>query len=307
MDWGFTYVSIRGSNGQGEEIPLTGFANREWPAVFMQAGATGLDAPPVELFSDESPNLDGSIFRDSRTAAREVMIPVFLYGIDRSTLRQLKRRLVSALNPENGYCVLKVMEASTPARYLYCYYRGGLEGDEGQDRSGFRWIRYGIQLSAFDPFFYSDDLQVAQWTFGGGTPFLRQDGGLFPLSLSQGGIPRSSIPIVNPGDVKAWPVWEIRGPVKAFKFTAQDGASFGIKARPDSSDIVPDGRVLTVDTRPGHKTLKDDRGKNYYPLLDSSPALWPVPSGSSTAGVELVASAGSASLRLTLRPRYETY
>ncbi|QUI30686.1 phage tail family protein [Streptomyces alfalfae] len=307
MDWGHTYVSITGSNGQGEEIPLVGFATREWPAIFMQAGATGLDAPPVELYSDESPNLDGSMYRSSRTAAREVMIPVFLYGIDRRTLRALKRKLISALSPKNGYCVLKFMEADSQPRYLYCYYKGGMEGNEGTDNAGFRWVKYGIQLTAMDPWFYSDDIQVAEWTFGGGTGFLRQGESLYPLKLSAGTLNNSSIPIVNPGEVAAWPVWKITGPVKGFEFTGPTGASFGITGAQDGADVVPDGRVLTVDTRPGYKTLRDDGGKNYYPLLDANPELWSAPSGRSTAGIELVAGAGTASLRLSLRPRYETY
>ncbi|GGW89479.1 phage tail domain-containing protein [Streptomyces noursei] len=307
MDWGLTYVSITGSDGQGEEIPLTGFTNREWPAIFMQAGATGLDAPPVELYSDESPNLDGSMYRSSRTAAREVMLPLYIYGIDRKTLRDLKRRLISAVSPQNGSCVLKFVEADGQPRYLSCYYKGGLEGNEGQDNAGFRWVKYGLQLTAMEPYFYSQNIQVAEWTFGEGKAFLTQGEALFPLKLSHGSLSNSKIPVVNPGDARAWPVWEIKGPVKAFRFTSPSGESFSISARSDGSDVVADGRVLTVDTRPGIKTLKDDQGINYWPLLDANPSLWSIPSGKSTAGVELVAGAGSASLRLSLRPRYMTY
>ncbi|MFF9481390.1 phage tail domain-containing protein [Streptomyces sp. NPDC014733] len=307
MDWGLTYVSITGSNGQGEEIPLTGFTNREWPAIFMQAGATGLDAPPVEIYTDESPNLDGSMYRSSRTAAREVMLPLYLYGIDRRTLRDLKHRLISAVSPQNGPCILKFVEADGQPRYLSCYYKGGLEGNEGGDNSGFRWIKYGLQLDALDPYFYSRNIQVAEWSFSEGQAFLAHGKALYPLRISKGSLSNSKIPVVNPGDVRAWPVWEIKGPVKAFRFTSPAGESFGISARPDGSDAVADGRVLTVDTRPGFKTLKDDQGINYWPLLDANPSLWSIPSGKSTAGVELVAGAGSASLRLSLRPRYETY
>ncbi|MGK5496395.1 phage tail domain-containing protein [Streptomyces sp. URMC 125] len=307
MDWGHTYVSITGSNGEGEEIPLTGFSSREWPTIFIQPGATGLDAPPVVLHADESPNLDGSMFRSSRTTAREVMLPVYLYGIDRRTLRDLKRKLIRALDPRNGYCVLKFIESDSQPRYLYCYYKGGMEGNEGEDQAGFRWVRYGIQLSAFDPWFYSDEIQVAQWAFGGGTAFLRPTEPLYPLKLTKGTMSETAIPLVNPGDVEAWPIWQITGPVKSFTFTSPKGESFGISARPDGSDVVPDGRVLTVDTRPGHKTLKDDTGTNYWPMLAPNPSLWSIPAGRSTAGVHVAASASTASLRLSLRPRYETY
>ncbi|MFF4406126.1 phage tail domain-containing protein [Streptomyces sp. NPDC001404] len=307
MVWGHTYVSITGGGGEGEEIPLTSFTDRRWPGILLQAGATGLDTPPFELHADSSPNLDGSIYRSARAAAREVMLPVYLYGIDRRSLKELKRKLISALNPKRGYCVLKFIEADSQVRKLYCYYKGGMEGNESADNAGFRWVKYGIQLTAFDPWFYSDDLRVAEWQFNQGEGFLRTDKGLFPLRLNRGALADQEIPVINPGEVEAWPVWEIRGPVRSFTFTSPSGASFGITTPGGGTDVVPEGRVLTVNTRPGHKTISDETGRNYWPLLDSNPQLWPVEAGKSTVGVRFVAGNGPSSLKLTLRPRYESY
>ncbi|QLE71113.1 phage tail family protein [Streptomyces rectiverticillatus] len=304
-DWGHTYVSITGNAGQGEEIPLTGFQGRHWPAIFMQAGATGLDMPPFEIHSDVSPNLDGSSFRDARVAAREIMIPVYLYGVDRYTLRELKRNLIRALNPRNGACVLKIQEAGQPPRYLTCYYKGGAEGNEGADSAGFRWMRYGIQLTAMDPYYWTDDFHVAEWVFGRGSPFLGSATPIFPLKLSEGLVSSDAFPVLNPGDTDAWPVWEIRGPVRAFKFTHAT-RSFGITSEP-TSDLIPGGRTLTIDTRPGVKTLRLDDGTNFWPKLDANPALWPLPFGRSTIGIHMVPGGSNAKLKMTIRPRYETY
>ncbi|MFI1796354.1 phage tail domain-containing protein [Streptomyces sp. NPDC020379] len=304
MEWGHTYVSIRGNDGQGEEIPLTGSQGQDWPGITMQSGAQGLDMPPVELHADASPNLDGAIFRSARVAQREVMIPVFLYGIDRRTLLGLKRKLVSALNPKNGYCVLTFIEADSRPRYLYCRYKGGFEGDEGEDRAGFRWARYGLQFTAHDPWFYSDRVQVAEWKFGAGQPFLSAGGSFLPLHLERGLVSTTDLSVTNPGDVDAWPIWELRGPVRGFRF-ARAGSSFEILA--SGSDVVPAGRTLTVDTRPGYKSLKDDQGVNYWPLIGPNPALWPIPAGQSKISVEMIPGGGDASLRLTFQPRYETY
>lgn len=307
MAWGHTYVSITGSDGEGEEIPLTSFTDRRWPGILLQAGASGLDTPPFELHADSSPNLPGSMFRSARVAAREVMLPVYLYGVDRRSLKELKRKLISALNPTRGYCVLKFVEADSQVRKLYCYYKAGMEGNEAADNAGFRWIKYGIQLTAFDPYFYADDLLVAEWDLSKGKGLLRKDAGLFPIRLSRGVLAEQAIPVINPGEVEAWPVWEIRGPVRSFNFTSPEGASFGISVPAGETDVVPAGRVLTVDTRPGRKTLVDDQGKNYWPLLDASPSLWPIQPGKSSVGVRLTAGNGPASLRLTLRPRFESY
>lgn len=307
VQWGRTYVSITGKNGEGEEIPLTNFSNSRWPGIFMMPGATGLDAPPYDLHSDESPNLDGAIFRDARATSREIMLPLYLHGIDRPTIKALKKQLVSSLNPKKGYCVLKFVEGDAVPRYLKCYYKSGMEGSEAQDQSGFTWKKFGVQLIAHDPWFYSEDVQVASWEFGSGQPFLSTTEAFFPLRINAGLVTGSEVQVSNPGDVEAWPRWELTGPIKGFTFTSPDGESFGVTPPTDGTDVIAGNRTLIVDTRPGFKTLKDDQGTNYWPLLDPSPQLWAIPEGDSTCTVDIVPGSSSARVRLVFQPRYEGY
>lgn len=307
VQWGKTYVSITGKNGEGEEIPLTGFSGKAWPGIVMQPGATGLDSPPFELHSDDSPNLDGGIFRNSRAVQREIMVPVHLHGIDRKSLKDLQRKLVSSLNPTKGYCVLKFIESDAVPKYLYCYYKAGMEGSEETSQSGFTWKTFGIQLTAFDPYFYSDFVQAAQWSFGTGEPFLSTTVSFLPFKINAGLLSGSEVTIVNPGDVQAWPVWKLNGPIRSFQFVSPDGKSFGITAPIDGSNVIGGGRTLTVDTRPGYKSLKDDLGVNYWPLLDDDPELWPISEGISECNVSIVPGAGTASVELTYSPRYEGF
>lgn len=305
--WGRTHVSVTGKNGEGEEIPLTDFTNSLWPGIVMMPGATGLDAPPFELHADDSPNLDGGIFRDARAVAREVMIPVHLHGIDRQTIKRLKSRLASSLNPKKGFCVLKFVEGDGVPRYLRCYYKSGMEGGEGQDEAGFTWQKYGLQFTAYEPYFYSDDVQVASWEFGAVEAFLDTSKALFPLRLNAGRLADDQVEIENPGDAESWPRWELEGPIKAFEFVGPGGQSFGINAPVDSSDVIALGRTLTVDTRPGFKTVRDDQGTNYWPLLKANPELWSIPDGTSQCTVSITPGAPSARVRLTFQPRYEGY
>ncbi|MFD8088974.1 phage tail family protein [Streptomyces malaysiensis] len=305
VHWEHTFVSITGSCGEGEEIPLTGFSGKDWPSYFMQAGATGLDMPPFELHSDDSPNLDGGMYRGTRATQREIMLPVYIWGVDRRSLKDQKRKLLTSLNPKNGYCVLKFIESDGQPKYLYAFYKAGLEGNESEDAAGFRWLKIGIQMTAFDPWFYSDNLHVAEWNFGDGAPFLGPK--FFPLNLSEGHPSTTELPVINPGDIEAWPVWEITGPVQSFKFTNQAGKSFGIDKQPGGGDVVASGRKLIIDTRPGYKTLLDDQDTNYYPLLAANPQLWSVPSGRSMTTINLVSGDGAAHVRMTLTPRYESY
>jgi hypothetical protein len=307
--WGHTSVSIVGNNGQGEEISLTAYNLPAWPSVIMQPGATGLDMPAFGLFSDDSPNLDGSIFRSARATAREIMIPVYLHGIDRQTINQLKRKFFQALNPQRGYCLLKFTESGGRTRQISCYYKGGMEGSEGTDTSGFTWAKYGLAFTAMDPWFYPTRSQSARWEFGTGDPLLSSTLKFFPMRLSDGvmGGPGESLVINNPGDTEAWPTWELRGPIKSFTLTSPSGDV--IKASPPAGggDLVPVGRTLTIDTRPGKKTVKDNTGLNYWSALDTNPQFWPVAPGDTNASVSVVTGSGKAAVTLSFYPRYASY
>lgn len=306
VDWQHTYVSLRGNDGQGEEISLTGYQSGAWPTIVIQPGASGLDMPPFDLHSDDSPNLDGSIYRGVRAVQREILLPVFVYGIDRKTFLQFKRKLASALNPKNGHCVLTFMESDGVARRIQCYYKGGMEGNESSDFSGFRWISYGIQLAAMDPWFYGDAQVAASWSFGTSLPFLGTESFL-PLTLSPGTQATDILTVENPGDIEAWPIWKLTGPLRSFTFTGPEGTSWGIPANEDETDVLAEGRTLTVDCRPGFKTVKDDLGINYFPALSANPSLWSLPAGTSTVQTELVAGSGLASVAMSLNPRYTSY
>jgi hypothetical protein len=304
-DWQRTYVSIRGANGQGEEIPLTGIENGAWPTIVLQPGVSGLDLPPFELHTDDSPNLDGSMYRGTRASARQILLPMFVYGIDRKTLRQFKRKLANTLNPKGGYCLLTFIEQDGVPRRLQCYYAGGMEGNESADAAGFKWITYGIQLVAADPWFYGDLEVAANWSFGSSQQFLKNP--FFPVKLGAGTAATDTLRITNPGDIEAWPVWTLTGPLKSFELTGPDGTKFGIPAQAGGADALQTGRTLTIDTRPGYKTVLDDRGVNYFPLMNPGPSLWSLPAGTSTVNTTLVAGSGTPTVNMKLIPRYATY
>ncbi|MEU6704721.1 phage tail domain-containing protein [Streptomyces wuyuanensis] len=285
------------------------FDSNRWPAIIMGPGATGLDMPAYGLFSDDSPNLDGSIFRSARATAREIMIPVYLHGIDRQTINALKRKLFQALNPKRGFCVLKFTEGSTRTRQISAYYKGGMEGSESTDASGFTWAKYGLTFTAMDPWFYPSVGQSTRWDFGAGPSFLSTTTALFPLKITKGvmGGPGESLIISNPGDVEAWPVWELHGPIKSFTLTSPTGEILKASPPAGGADLVPTGRVLTIDTRPGKKTVLDDQGVNYWAKLDTNPQFWPVEPGDTQASVSVVTGTGNAAVVLSFHPRYASF
>lgn len=310
VSWNRTAVTVAGRNGQGEVIPLTGVPNNAgWPTIFMQPGATGLDMPPYALFSDEAPNLDGSIFRSARAAAREVMIPVYLFGVDRQSVNQLKRQLFQALNPARGYCVLTFTEGHGRSRVLNCYYKGGMEGSEDTSTAGFTWSRYGLTFTAMDPWFYSERAQTKRWDFGDGEPFLSTTATFFPTKISSGvmGGDGKGLTINNPGDIEAWPVWSLRGPIKSFSLTSPYGETVQASPPADGSDLIPSGRTLTIDTRPGKKTVRDNLGNNYWSKLGTNPQFWSIEPGETSADISVVTGAGKAAVTLSFYPRYASF
>ncbi|MFI2909461.1 phage tail domain-containing protein [Streptomyces sp. PDY-4] len=265
--------------------------------------------PPYALFSDDSPNLDGSIFRSARASSREIMIPVFLFGIDRRTVNQLKRQLFQALNPARGYCVLTFTEGDGRSRKLSCYYKGGMEGAEDSSTAGFTWAKYGLTFTAMDPWFYSDRDESKRWDFGAGDPFLSPVTSFFPVKISSGvlGGDGQGLAINNPGDIEAWPVWELRGPIKSFSLTSPYGESIAAAPPSDGSDLVASGRRLIIDTRPGRKTVKDSTGTNYWDRLSSNPQFWSIDPGESSADISVVTGSGKAAVTLSFSPRYASY
>lgn len=307
--WENTRVTLFGQNGEGDPIPLTELNDPAWPGLIMQPGATGLDMPPYSLFSDESPNLDGSIYRGARAQAREIMIPVYLHGIDRGTINNLKRMLFQALNPRRGYCRIQFTESRSRTRYIDAYYKGGMEGSESTDAAGFRWAKFALTFTAMDPWFYPDRAQSTKWSFGAGASFLHSSRSFIPIKLASGvmGVPEDDYQISNPGDVEAWPIWKLSGPIKSFALRGPNGDL--VKASPpeDGSDLVPTGRTLTIDTRPGKKTVKDNAGVNYWTKLDLNPQFWSVEPGDSTVSISVVAGTASASVALSFNPRYASF
>ncbi|MGW6597912.1 phage tail domain-containing protein [Streptomyces sp. NPDC055036] len=261
------------------------------------------------LSSDASPNLDGSIFRAARATAREIMIPVYLHAIDRPTINTMKRELFRSFNPKKGHCLLKFTEGDGTTRQLAAYYKGGMEGAEGTDTAGFSWTRYGLQFTAMDPWFYSDRPEILRLEFGTGDPLVGVSEPFFPMDISDGvmGGPGEFLEIVNPGDIEAWPVWALQGPIKGFELTSPYSETVRASPPVSGADLVPAGRVLTIDTRPGKKTVKNDLGVNFWGTLDTSPEFWSVEPGITSATVSVVAGSINAAVTLTFYPRYASY
>jgi hypothetical protein len=134
-------------------------------------GAEGLDSPPYVFDLDESPALDGALFRSVRGGVRELFLPVRVTGADRGTFVARKRALVHAMSPKRGAGVLEATELDATKRQIACYYVGGMEGEGGITESNSKSQKYPIRLRALDPYWADTVAQTQQWKADAGVAF----------------------------------------------------------------------------------------------------------------------------------------
>jgi hypothetical protein len=178
-------------------------------------------------------------------------------------------------------------------RKLDCRFSNDGEATIGHDPVLHGWSNYGITLVAEDPFWRAAPIK-REWNAGGALPFLpAAPGENYTISPSTT-LDASAMP--NPGDVDAYPVWEVHGPTT----TAQVGIAGKNITIPFA---VGDGQILVIDTAPSKQsaTLYD---AGYTNPVDKTPQLGianfvPVPADSVTTTSLLLTGAGKVSLILT--------
>lgn len=266
-------------------------------------GTKGRFMPPIERTADQVPFQPGDRLRTVRHMTREVAVPVrYKYEGDESTreqqLRQSLRTWAVRLDPLRGDIALRSTGPSGDARVLTCRYHGGLELDENDGFFPAGRQNAVLVFIAGDPYWYDESDIVDTYTSDAVPltwfPF-------FPLRL--GGGETFSAPIIfNAGDVAAWPVWTINGPgSELYLRNLTTGKILHLVTTLAAGDTV------TIDTRPGVKTVTRGDGLNLFPNLDPTAlALWPLERGTNSVSVEFAGTTGASSVQLNYKQRYLT-
>jgi len=236
----------------------------------MLAGASGRMMPPAKVATLPVPAANGSRFLGAQHLERIVSLPVAFPGslTDRDELRRWAR----VLDPTRGEGTLTVVDGAWAGRQLRCAYDAGLDTlDEVRPN-----VNLGTLLfRAAWPYWQDASEQSVQVTQGTTLtrwfPFL-------PLVLGASSA-FAEFTVTNSGDADAFPVVEIRGPgtnpVVANLTTGQD---FTVNA------TLAIGDLLTIDTRPGAKTVVLN-GANAFPSLTVDSQLWPLVPGANRVSV----------------------
>lgn len=225
-----------------------------WPTQLLR-GMSGRGLPPIEVVTRQVPQRAGTVRVSARHLERRVKVPLLLDG-DVLTHRTLLRTWANNLDALDGVGKLRFGLVDGGQREIEASVVGGLELSEDT-----AWMTLAdVEFACHDPYF-RDTADSSQSAAQGTTS------GLFfplpPLYLAASEIAAEMV-VDNTGDVETWPVIAVTGP--ATGVTVRNATTGKVLAL---SGTVGAGEVVTLDSRPGRKTVLRQDGLNLYPSLTS--------------------------------------
>lgn len=233
----------------------TGYDGSTWDfsdytkGVCLAAGVRGLTMPPVDWYTSDLAGVDGTTDRGYRVSARDVFWPLRIWrpkggqdwlNVDADFWRTLM---------PGRYGTWKVEQPSGAYRTLRL--RLANDGDQAWDTDPavIGWGRYGIRLTAPQPYWEGPRIRRSFSAGSGAASFFNSATKAPPYRIS-GGSTLGTATIPNVGDVDAWPVWVLTGPITS--------ASVGIGTRQIVvSSAISSGRGVIIDTNPTAQTAFD--------------------------------------------------
>ena len=257
--------------------------------VRVLLGLAGRDMPTVDFTDDAVPFQAGRRLRQVRYDAGEVGVPLLVEGDSQAQVRERMRRWASRFDPVRGDGRLRA-----GPRELVCRYVGGMEGAEAQAWPVGR--RFVAVFRAFDPFWQDADDRTEVFSSADVTETFFS---FPPLTLSPAAT-LGTVVVNNLGDAESWPVWAVDGPAGDVTFVnVTTGDTFTLEGV-----ALGSGDTLTVDTRPGVKTVRDQNDNNLFGLRVPGSSLWPLVGGSQTVEVAATDTTADTQVRLSWRQRY---
>lgn len=265
----------------------------DYTNYILNPGFMGFGIAPTQVRIEPSAG-DGGQWRHTKKGVRDIDLPITVVGTSRADVQSKLRRLSRLIQDGSGATKIlaQYTEGDNQTLTMSVHYTGGAEGNWGSNE-GMTWATWVFSFQAPNPFWQTAETQ--EFTIGSGIT----GRGLLPqltklkVSSSQ---TLGVITVTNSGDVPAFPIWRIRGPIE--DFVASDGVnSFGF-----ISEIFT-GETITVDTGTGEVT--DDLGQNRYNLLSPAPKLFHIQPGVSNLTVNGIANSLDAQVVISYSPRYE--
>jgi len=277
--------ALLGANGDQVDFDNESF--------ILNPGFMGFGIAPTQVRIEESAG-DGGLWRHTKKGIRDIDLPITVLGSSRTDVQAKLRRLSRLIQDGDGptKILAEYVNGDAETLSLDVHYTGGAEGDWGSAQ-GMTWAKWVFSFQAPSPFW--ETAESEEFTIGTGNT----GRGLLPqltklkVSSSQ---TLGVITVTNSGDVPAYPIWRVRGPIEDFEVS--DGTNtFGFNAE------VFTGETITINTETGEVT--DDLGVNRYALLNPAPKLFSIKPGVTGLTVTGIANSLSAQVVLSYSPRYE--
>lgn len=272
--------------GNGDTIRFYGSSD-----FYLTRGLRGLGIPATEVRITNSAG-DGGTWRSTRRGVRTLDLPIFVVGTDREDVETKLRRLASALSDRYGTPFLLAEYSDGSSYQMEIHYTGGAETQFG-DEAGETFCKWAITVQAPDPYWTSTQaVSFALANSSGGRGLLPH---LEKLQVTSSSL-LGTFNIENTGDVEAFPVWTLHGPLDDATFS-RDGLSFAYV------DGISSGESVVIDTMTA--TVRDANNVNKYGSLGPAPKLFAFPPGISSINVVVTGSDTETRVSGFYRPRRE--
>lgn len=255
----------------------------------IRGAVQGLHFPSAQPQVSAYAGLHGQRRRGVHIDPREISWPLLIWSDSSAAWLESARKFWDSF----GLLEPGRWRVATPdgnARSIACV----LNSDGGHtydlDPVGNGWALYTLALTADNPFWESAPI-TDSWSNQPPVDFF-DPAGSPPFHISPAST-LDSATLSNPGDVEAWPTWQISAGPDAVHATITVGG--GTLTTP----AIPAGRTLAVDTDPFVQSAVLDDGTNVWPAMGWDPR--PIPPGGQVPLELQLDRAGSIACSITPR------
>lgn len=267
---------------------------RDGPVRLAATGTKGLGIGALTTFTRQSAVQDGQVATGWRADPREVSLPLLKSypgwsalawaDVDRAWWDACQPHKVGAFRVTDWDGNVRTL----PARLTDDGYSMDFDPhDMGQDE-------FLATFVADQPWWLGPSIGAS---FGAASLGDFLAGGTAPPFVISSSNSSGTQNVVNPGDLDAWPVWNLQGPLASF--TLNVGGSL---VQSSSTLALLAGQSLTINTDPstGQTALRED-GTNVTRYL-AAYGFAPIPAGGSRTVA--VTTTGTGAVTMALQPRY---
>lgn len=282
-------------------ITWTGWDGSQWDlrtgdVRLTNGGIEGLMSFKFDSFTTDSAARDGQRFQGWRAGPRSVLLPVLLGRGDMTELDWLatERAWWRTMRP-GQYGTLTVTGPDGGVRQIKLRFVDDGGHAHAIDPTRKKLTGYALNMIADDPYFYGPNPWSLTFAPSAEQPSFFSTGSVFGIASS---FTADGATLTNPGDVDAYPVYELAGPLTAFKITND-------KAVLSGNITVGATQKLVIDNSPVMQTAYLYNANGTY--TNVLPQLTSFGFGSIKPGTDIklgVLLTGTGTLTVSGQPRY---